>query len=108
MEFEQSWNEHETKLVESANADVLALDELHANQLSEAREQIEAGLSTVYKASTKLLDNRTVFDKLIKQKKYSDAHELRAETEKMEKQEQAKHMQVREIKITKAMEKVIK
>lgn len=31
MEFESSWNEHEAKLVESANADVLALDELHAN-----------------------------------------------------------------------------
>ena len=66
QEFEQSWNEHEAKLVESAQADVSALDELHANQLMEAREQISASFTTVYKPSPKLLDNRAVFDKLIK------------------------------------------
>ena len=84
-----------------------ALDELHIKQLTEAKEQIEAGLNTVYKPSTKLLDNRQVFEKLVKQKKYTEAHDLRAQIEKMEQQEQIKHMQVREVKVTKGMEKVM-
>lgn len=65
-EFEQSWKDHEQKLEESAVADMQALEELHAKQLAEERERLEAGLSTVYKPSSKLLDNRKVFEQLIR------------------------------------------
>lgn len=61
-EFEQSWKDHELKLEESAVADMSALEELHAKQLSEERERLEASLSTVYKPSSKLLDNRRVLE----------------------------------------------
>lgn len=44
---------------------------------------------------------------MIRQKKYAEAHDLRAEIESMEINEQAKHMDTREKKLAKAMEKVI-
>ena len=50
------------------------MEEIHAQQLLEAREHAEATLGTVYKPSSKLLDNRRVFEQLVKQKKYSEAH----------------------------------
>jgi len=106
-EFEHSWTEHEKKLVESANADMQALEELHSKQLIDAREQLETTMPTIYKPSSKLLDNRKVFDQLVRQKKYAEAHAMRDEIEKMEQLEQVKHMEVREVKLTKAMEKVI-
>lgn len=54
-----------------------------------------------------MLDNRKVFDQLVRQKKYAEAHDLKAEIEVMEVQEQQRHLEMREVKITKAMEKVI-
>ena len=51
---------------ESAKADLQALEELHTKQLAEAREHIDATLATVYKPSVKLLDNRKVFDQLVR------------------------------------------
>jgi len=106
-EFEQSWQDHERKLEESAIADLQALEELHQKQLMEARESLDAQLGTVYKPSAKLLDNRKVFEQLVKQKKYAEAHDMRATIENMEVQEQNQHMQKREVKIAKAMEKVM-
>lgn len=44
---------------------------------------------------------------MIRQKKYAEAHDLRAEIESMEINEQTKHMDTREKKLAKAMEKVI-
>ena len=82
-EFEQSWKDHELKLEESAVADMEALEELHAKKLSEERERLEASLGTVYKPSSKLLDNRKVLEQLIRQKKYAEAHDLRADIESM-------------------------
>lgn len=61
----------------------------------------------MYKPSSKLLDNRKVFDQLVRQKKYAEAHDLKAEIEHMEIVEQHKHMDFREVKIMKAMEKVM-
>lgn len=73
----------------------------------EARESLDSQLGTVYKPSAKLLDNRKVFEQLVKQKKYAEAHDMRAQIENMEVQEQNAHMQKREVKIAKAMEKVM-
>jgi hypothetical protein len=57
---------------------------MHTKQLGEAREQLDTLLGTVYKPSSKLLDNRKVFDQLVRQKKYAEAHDLKAEIEHME------------------------
>jgi len=84
-----------------------SLEEMHTRHLAEAREQLEGQLSTVYKPSSKLLDNRRVFDQLVRQKKYAEAHDLKAEIEHMEVVEQQRHMELREAKIMKGMEKVI-
>lgn len=61
-----------------------ALDSMHESQLEEARGIIEQGLPTKYKPSVKLLDNRQVFERMVAQKKYTEAHNMRAEIEKME------------------------
>jgi hypothetical protein len=90
-EFQESWDNHEVKLRESAIADMEALNEVHNRQLQEAHEQIEATLTNVFKPSKALLDARNVFDKFIKQKKYTEAHNIRVEIEKMEQKEQTKH-----------------
>ncbi len=84
-----------------------SLEEMHTRHLAEAREQLEGQLGTVYKPSSKLLDNRRVFDQLVRQKKYAEAHDLKAEIEHMELVEQQRHMELREAKIMKGMEKVI-
>lgn len=65
-DFDQSWIDHEGKLEESAHADLAALEDLHTKQLAEARELIDSQLSSVYKPSVKLLDNRKVFEQLVK------------------------------------------
>lgn len=106
-EFEQSWSDHEKKLEESSKQDIQALEEIHAQQLQEAREHAEATLGTVYKPSSKLLDNRRVFEQLVKQKKYSEAHQLKAENEQIEIYEQQRFTEVREAKIAKLMEKTM-
>lgn len=72
---------------------------MHAVQIEEARETIEASFGTVYKPSGKLLDTRRVFEQMVKQKKYTEAHELKAEIAKMEKTEQKKHMEMRSAKV---------
>ena len=106
-EFEQSWADHERKLEESAHADLEALEELQTKQLVAAKEQIQDQLSTIYKPSSKLLDNRRVFEQLVRQKKYAEGHDLKIEIENMEVYEQQKHNEMREQKIAKAMEKVM-
>lgn len=68
-------------------ADMQALEELHQKQLIEARESLEASMGTIYKPSSKLLDDRRVFEQLIKQKKYAEAHDLRNAIEKAEQSE---------------------
>lgn len=92
---------------ESADADLQALEEMHTQKLAESREQFESAFSTVYKPSSKLLDNRRVFEQLVKQKKYAEAHELKSEIELMEVAEQQRYMELREQKIAKQMEIVI-
>lgn len=82
-EFDQSWVEHEKKLDESARADLQALEEMHVKQLGEGREQLDSTLPVVHKPSSKLLDNKRVFDQLVRQKKYAEAHDLKAEIENM-------------------------
>lgn len=106
-DFEASWRDHEAKLHESATADLLALEDLHSKQLGESRELLEQALSTVFKPSVKLLDNRRVFEQLVKQKKYAEAHELKAEIEAMELAEQQRHLEMRESKISRQIEKVM-
>lgn len=83
------------------------LQEIHQSQLSEAKEQIEHSLSTTFKPSAKLLDTRHMFEQLVKQKKYTEAHGLKSEIAKLEKAEQQKHMDTRDVKIAKALEKVV-
>jgi hypothetical protein len=75
--------------------------------LQEAREQIEHSLSTAFKPSTKLLDTKHCFEQLVKQKKYTEAHGLKGEIAKLEKSEQQRHMDARDVKIAKALEKVV-
>ena len=87
-EFEQQWNEHIKKLADSAEDDMKHLDTEHERALLEARSTIEGNLPTKYKPSAKLLDNRQVFDRLVQQKKYAEAHNLRAEIESMQEKEQ--------------------
>lgn len=106
-EFKSSWDQHEKQLIESSQQDIAALEEAHAAQLQQERERIEASLSTVYKPSSHLLNSRNVFERLIKQKKYAEAHQLKAEIEQQEVDEQARHMDQREVKVTKAMSKVL-
>jgi hypothetical protein len=48
-----------------------------------------------------------VFEQLVRQKKYAEGHELKIEIENMEAYEQQRHVEMREQKITKAMEKVM-
>lgn len=75
--------------------------------LQQERERIEQSLGTIFKPSSHLLNSRNVFDRLIKQKKYAEAHQLKGENEAAEVQEQARHMDMRETKVTKAMSKVL-
>jgi len=53
------------------------MEEQQAAQLSEEREKMDAKLPTQHKHSAKYLNNKKVFEKLIQQKKYSEAHALR-------------------------------
>jgi hypothetical protein len=48
-----------------------------------------------------------VFEQLVRQKKYAEGHELKIEIENMEAYEQQRHVEMREQKITKAIEKVM-
>ena len=80
---------------------------MQTQQLTEAREKIDASLSNIYKPSVSLLDKRKVFERLIVQKKYAEAHDLKGEIEQMEIIEQQKFSANRETKITKAMELVM-
>jgi len=82
-EFNQSWVEHEKKLDESARADLQALEEMHVKQLGEGREQLDSTLPAVHNPGSKLVDNKRVFDQLVRQKKYAEAHDLKAEIENM-------------------------
>ena len=68
---------------------------------------MEVVLPAVYKPSSMLLNNRNVFQRLIQQKKYAEAHAIKGEIEDMEQVEQMRHDQMRQVKVTKAMQKVL-
>ena len=107
-EFEASWNAHEEQLMQESQADVNALEEAQAKQLMEVREELEQTIRITYKPSSQLLQNKNVFNRLIQQKKYTEAHHLREEIQHMEVQEQERHEVVREKKIVALMEKQMK
>jgi hypothetical protein len=98
-EFERNWNAHEKQLLESSEHDLNVLEENQNQHLVEERQKIDKRLPTVFKPSSTILQHKNVFDRLVKQKKYTEAHALREEFQHMEIEEQDKFMEVREKKI---------
>ena len=80
-DFERNWNEHEKQLVESSQADLEALEQTHMAQLVELRENYERQLDKTFrfKQSAQLLQDKQVFERLVQQRKYTEAHALREE-----------------------------
>lgn len=90
-EFGQSWDDHEKQLQQGSLEDARALEDQHLVKLQQARESAEATLRTAFKPSSQLLNSRSVQERLVKQRKYVEAHSLKAEIELMETQEQQKY-----------------
>ena len=80
-DFDRNWNEHEKQLVQSSQADLEALEQTHMQQLMQFREEYERQLdkSFRFKPSASLLQDKKVFERLVEQRKYTEAHALREE-----------------------------
>ena len=100
-DFERNWNEHEKQLVESSKADLENLEQTHMQQLLQMREDYERHLdkSFKFKQSAQLLQDKQVFERLVQQRKYTEAHALREEFVNQEQLEQQKYMQERQKKL---------
>ena len=100
-EFERNWNEHEKQLTESSQQDLDALDRTHMEQLVERREHCEKNLDKTFrfKPSAGLLQDKQVFERLVQQRKYTEAHGLREEFSQNEVIEQQKYQQERQKKL---------
>lgn len=107
IEFHANWDAHEKQLAESSERDLLELEENQAKRLVEERTAFDAKLPNSFRPSSQILEYKNVFEKLVKQKKYAEAHTLREEFERMEIQERSGFGEAREKKINNHIAKIL-
>lgn len=106
-EFNANWDAHEKELAESSERDVQQLEENQSKRLMQEREQFDAKLPNSFRPSSQVLEYKNVFEKLVKQKKYAEAHTLREEFVRMEAQEKDAFVEAREKKINNHIAKIL-
>lgn len=106
-EFEANWDAHEKQLAESSQRDLAELEETQARRLVEERAAYDAKLPNSFRPSAQNLEYKNVFEKLVKQKKYAEAHTLREEFERMEVEERKAFAESREKKINNHIAKIL-
>ena len=102
--FEESWEAHEAELVQSGINDLNALEEIQQKQVEDFRRETEEKINKTmrFRPSGHLLQQKRIFDNLIKTHQYTEAHAVRAEFTYQEQQEQQKLEIEKEKRIIKA------
>jgi hypothetical protein len=106
-EFQANWDAHEKQLAESSERDLQELEENQGKRIMIEREQFDNKLPNSFRPSSQVLEFKNVFDKLVKQKKYAEAHTLREEFTRMEAHEKEAFAEAREKKINNHIAKIL-
>ena len=87
--------------MKSSQDDLEALEQTQLSQLIELREEFERSLDKTFrfKQSAQLLQDKQVFERLVQQRKYTEAHALREEFTAQEAIENEKYMKQRQKKL---------
>ena len=104
--FNQEWDKRMNEFQVHSSQLIKALEDKHMAQHEEYRSQLDEKLSTAFKPSPELLNLRRIQVNLAKQKEYKEAHDVQVRAQKLEKFENDKYMEERQIKMENLLEKL--
>jgi len=97
--FNQEWDKRMNEFQMHSSQLVKALEEKHIQQHEEYRNGLEEKIAFRFKPSPELLNLKRIQTNLARQKEYKEAHQVQVRSQKLEKQEQEKYLQDRQLKI---------
>jgi hypothetical protein len=97
--FNQEWDKRMNEFQMHSSQLIKALEEKHIQQHEEYRNGLEEKIPVKFKPSPELLNLKKIQGNLARQKEYKEAHQVQVRGQKLEKQEQERYLEDRQLKI---------